>query len=196
MDRASQARVETREAVESVIGEVEGPLTQEHVDAANRVIGIDNREARERQEPFTQPDPDIVGVIRGDHAGLLTPEDVDRAIAYMFAASKGGTKIHPFQSDSELHPEADPAVAEAWFNRAMRASRADMATLEDIKTFQPGLTDEQALEQLTLYTLLDKHASGAAIDAGSVGSIDLTTDLVSRGMNPLQAQRWTKWANR
>ena len=151
--------------------------------------------AQGQQQRYNQPDADIVAVISGDHDGLLTPEDTAEAIRYMVAASKSGTKIHPFQSDSELHPEVDPTVAEAWFNRAMRSSRADVATLEDIKTFQPGLTDEQALEQLTLYTLLDKHASGAAVDAGSVGSIDLTTDLVSRGMDPVQAQRWTKWAN-
>ena len=47
--RRSEARVETREAVESVIGEVEGPLTQEHVDASQpRHRGIDN-ERLERQ---------------------------------------------------------------------------------------------------------------------------------------------------
>ena len=197
VDALLQARQDEREQQQLFLpGETGGIGTQVGIDPVTGTLqvsqGVAPAVAAAQAAEAAQP---IVDVIRGHHAGLVTPEDAKKAIAYMFAASKSGTKIHPFQSDSELHPEVDPAVAEAWFNRAMRSSRADVATLEDIKTFQPALTDEQALEQLTLYTLLDKHASGAAVAAGSVGSIDLTTDLVSRGMNPVQAQRWTKWAN-
>ena len=150
-----QARQDEREQQELFLsGETGGIGAQAAIDPVTGAPQVSQgvapaiaaaQAARERQEPFTQPDPDIVDVIRGDHAGrLLTTEEVDRAIAYMFAASKGGTKIHPFQSDSELHPEADPAVAEAWFNRAMRASRDfTPVTLDDLQTFRPDLSRDE-----------------------------------------------------
>ena len=199
---AVAAAQEERERQEMILPGESGVIgNQVNIDPVTGTLqvsqGVASAAAAAQQEDTVwQPDADIVAVISGDRDGTLTPEDTAKAIGYMVAASKSGTKIHPFQSDSELHPAVDPAVANAWFDRAIRAdSNRNLPTLDSIKAASPDLTDDQALQQLTLTALLDKHAAGAAVGAGSIGSIDLSTDLVSRGMNPVEAQRWTKWAS-
>ena len=78
-EQSTRARVETREAVEAVIGEVAGPLTQEHVDEANRVIGIDTDRADRRSTRARVETREAVEAVIGEVAGPLTQEHVDEA---------------------------------------------------------------------------------------------------------------------
>ena len=77
--QASRARVETREAVENVIGEVEGPITQEHVDQANRVIGIDNERLERQAFQARVETREAVESVIGEVEGPITQEHVDQA---------------------------------------------------------------------------------------------------------------------
>ena len=70
-------RVETREAVEAIIGEVEGPLTQEHVDQASRVIGIDNERSERQAFRDRVETREAVEAVIGEVEGPITQEHVD-----------------------------------------------------------------------------------------------------------------------
>ena len=110
-EQAFQARVETREAVESVIGEVEGPLTQEHVDQANRVIEIDN-ERLERQAFLARVETrEAVESVIGEVLGPLTQEHVDEANR-VIAADNERLERQAFQARVETREAVESVIGE------------------------------------------------------------------------------------
>ena len=110
-EQATRARVETREAVESVIGEVEGPLTQEHVDQANRVIAADNERLERQAFQARVETREVVESVIGAVEGPLTQEHVDEANR-VIAADNKRLERQAFQARVETREAVESVIGE------------------------------------------------------------------------------------
>ena len=120
--------------MEAVIGEVEGPITQEHVDQANRIIEIDNeRVARQvsqqaaLEEERQHQERDDLALIRGDLSKELTAEDVKRLMSSIVTIRK--------EAEGRGVP-SDPANLESQQTRLDRFNDLDVFTIDDVKSRQ------------------------------------------------------------
>ena len=169
---------------------MEGPLTQEHVDEANRVIGIDNErserqaareEERQRQE---RDDLDLIGGNLGrpldlDTLGRLKGNIYSNIAAIGKKTEEGGVAY-------------DPANLDAQQTRLDRINRGEVFTIDDVKAANPGISDEEAKERVVYEAVLDVFTGNLVDD---VGSIELYNELTRRGFNPLDAAQYSKKAH-
>ena len=190
-----QAQKEERERQQRFLpGETGRIGTQVAVDPVTGTLqvssGVANALAAEAEQREIMGEGTLQ-VIRGDLNEPITVEEAVRAIARIKGSSDSASTLNPFTSAATDDPDAVGARQE----RLQRAvANGDLATLDEIRSTFPSLSEEEAKQQVVMQAVLDVHAD-VDLSAGGIGSQQLAAELRRRGFGPIDSQRWSRWAN-
>ena len=120
-------------------------------------------------------------VIRGDLNEPITIEDATHAIGRIFTTR---------EEEAGEGTTEDGVALDAQSVRYQRSSSGGIYTPDEIRAAFPDLTDDQVKQQVALQAVLDIYNE---TQNPNIGSVQLTSELRRRGMDPTDAARYAKW---
>ena len=182
---AVAAALAERERQERILpGETGGVGTQVAIDPVTGTLqvspGVASALAAEAEQRAIMGEGTLA-VIRGDLNEPITVEDVTRATGRIFTSR---------EEEAGEGTTEDGAGLDAQSIRYRRSSSGGIYTPDEIRAAFPDLTDDQVKQQVALQAVLDIYNE---TQTTSIGSVQLTSELRRRGMDPADAGRYAKW---
>ena len=184
MPAVAAALAERERQERALPGETGGVGTQVAIDPVTGTLqvspGVASALAAEAEQRAIMGEGTLA-VIRGDLNEPITVEDVTRATGRIFTSR---------EEEAGEGTTEDGAGLDAQSVRYRRSSSGGIYTPDEIRAAFPDLTDDQVKQQVALQAVLDIYNE---TQTTSIGSVQLTSELRRRGMDPADAGRYAKW---